>query len=119
MADQTTQVAKEKVVVEQPEGGMEVDVEEETQDHDEEQMAVEKEEAIQVAVALEVRKWLEEHGTHLFALEASKKRLRDDRKKVKQAIQAIDAPNPVKSESGYGERKAKRPRATPQNSRSS
>lgn len=115
MADQAEKVASEEIVVEEPKTGLEESVEEGDQEmgDDEEQMALEKEEAIQNAVALEVRKWLEEHGTKLFALELSKKRLRDDRNQVKRSIQAIDAPKPIKSESGYGERKPKRQRVTP------
>lgn len=82
--------------------------------HDSDQiMEDEKSEAIQIAVALEVRKWLEEHGTKLFALEVSKKRVRQEKADLKQGIQRKPEERIIPMESALGERATKRTRIGP------
>lgn len=57
---------------------------EELESDDEMEEDAAKCEAIQAAVALEVRAWLEEHGAKLYALEHSKKSVRDQKAALKQ-----------------------------------
>lgn len=65
-----------------------IDVEEQTETSDEDMGDEEAEEnakceAIQAAVALEVRAWLEDHGPKIVALEWSKKSVRDKKAALK------------------------------------
>lgn len=116
MADQTEKVAKEEIIqVDDHKAGLEESLEDHDQEmgHEEEPMAVDPEEAIQAAIALTVRAWLEEHGTKLFALEFSKKRVRAEREDVKKAVKASPTPKYLQKESTLGERQAKRKRLGP------
>lgn len=72
----------EKIDVE----AIEVEEEDPSITDDDEKMAEDQEkcEAIQAAVALEVRAWLEEHGAKLVALEWSKKDVRDKKAALKK-----------------------------------
>lgn len=94
---------------------VDLSIEEETEEDmesDEEAMAEDEEdkklEAIQEAVALEVREWLAVHGAKLLALEISKKRLRWERKEVEVAIKEDKRFIPMESEVGEPVKKRRR-----------
>lgn len=95
-----------------------IELDEPTAD-EEARMDLEKQEALQEIVALEVRAWLDEHGVKLYALEFSKKRVRDEKTELKKGFKPQDPANPkrkvpVESQLAEPEKKRRRVGSRPQ-----